>query len=381
MPVRFCGRCGTQRISEGDLYCLTCGRPYTPPTSSPSTTEATFAQRTSEQQPTADVSAVPSQELKTRWLDFWTYVHLPLGVLLGVPLALSRAGSAENLLGIIIAEIPIIWLVTATVFGLHKRKLSAWQLNWLCLLGDVIGFSFTRVGKAATGEKAVTFATSLLIYSLIWRVPNYIYFKKRRVLFSGPPLVEGGLLGVFNAVGRFFWPSVASLESATRASREGFYATTIVALLTLILVSFSVLGYPLFGFNPWSLLDASIFAVLAWGIYRLSRVASTLSIVFFIVEQVYSWTTLASSSFPGFIGRALTTSVLSLMFVNGARGTFAYQRHQKVAAGRLLESASTSSLRWKIYSAVLTSFVMGVFALRVYQSLTNVTQVGNEEAT
>jgi hypothetical protein len=298
-------------------------------------------------------------------------------VVVGVPLALSQAGSTSELFGTIIVEIPIIWLVTATVFGLHKRRLSAWQLNWLCLLGDVIGFSSARVGKATAGEKAATFAASLILYGLVWGIPNYIYFKKRRVLFSGPPLVEDGIRGVFKAIWRFIWPSVASLDSATRASREGFYAAAIMTLLTLILVSFSALGYPLFGIDVWSLLDASISAAIAWGIYRLSRTASVVGIFFFIVEQVVSWTTGTPGSVPEFIGHALTTSVLAFMFINGARGTFAYRRHQKAAADESHGPAVTSSVRWKIYSAVLTSFVLGVIALRVYQSLINVAPTGN----
>jgi hypothetical protein len=162
-------------------------------------------------------------------------------VVVGVPLALSQARSAENLFGTVIVEIPIIWLVTATVIGLHKRKLSAWQLNWLCLLGDVIGFSFARVGKAPAGGEAPTFVASLVFYGLVWGTPNYIYFKKRRILFSGPPLVKDGIRGVLKAVWHFIWPSVASLESATRASREGFYAAAIMTLLTVILVSFGAL--------------------------------------------------------------------------------------------------------------------------------------------
>jgi hypothetical protein len=132
---------------------------------------------TQPEQSANEVSATASPQLETSWLSFWTYVHLPLGVVLGVPLALSRAGSATNLFGAIVIEAPLVWLVSATAFGLHKRRLWAWRLNWLYLLADIIGLSFTRVGKAAAGEKVTTFAASLVAYSLVWGIPNYIYFK------------------------------------------------------------------------------------------------------------------------------------------------------------------------------------------------------------
>jgi hypothetical protein len=337
----FCRYC--RRLSPvGSTVCANCG------------SEQGLEALTSDQ-------AAP---ISTKWLNFWTYVHLPLGVVIGVPLALSRARSALDLLGTIIFEIPIIWLATATVFGLHKRKLSAWQLNWLCLLADVIGFSFARVGKVAGTEKTATFVSALLMYSLIWGIPNYIYFKKRRVLFSGPPLIEDGVRGIFKTIWRFFWPSTASLESARKASRQGFYAASIVAAMTLLLVSFSALGYPLFGVNSWSLFDASVFVAIAWGTYRMSRTASALGILAYIVEQAVSVATQAPQSDPVLISQRLITFVLALMFVNGARGTFAFDRYQKAtrdSGGR----ASVSPARWKVYTAVVASFAFGVLALRV----------------
>jgi len=291
----------------------------------------------------------------------------------GTPVAFWRAHSAEELFGIILVEIPLVWLAITLVIGLHRRRLSAWQLNWLWLLIEVFNYPLTRLGEQPIADKTEAFAAFLgraIVCGLIWGLPNYIYFKKRRALFSGPPLVEDGIRGIFRAIWRFIWPSVASLESAKKASREGLYAAVIITLVTLILVSFNALGYPLYGFRLWSLLDASMAGAIAWGIYRLSRTASALGILFLIVEEVDNWTKRAPQSLPDFIDSVVITSVLALMFVNGARGTFAYQRHQKATADKSRGPVPTSSVRWKIYSAVLASFVMGVLALRVYQSLT-----------
>jgi S1-C subfamily serine protease len=147
--------------------------------------------------------------------------------------------------------------------------------------------------------------------------------------------------------------------------------------MTLIVVSFAALGHPILGFDLWNLLDASIFAAVAWGIYTLSRIASALGIFFFIVEQMYSWTNRTPRTASEFVGQALLTSILALMFVNGTRGIFAYHRHQRSAAA----SAAGTSGRWKVYSAVLASFVFGVLALRGYESLTSVAPVGNKEGS
>jgi hypothetical protein len=58
--------------------------------------------------------------------------------------------------------------------GMIRRKGWAYYLNWLYLAVTVYTMS--------TRSSAVWW--SLPLYSLVWAVPNFIYFRKRRQLFS-----------------------------------------------------------------------------------------------------------------------------------------------------------------------------------------------------
>jgi hypothetical protein len=116
-------------------------------------------------------------------------------VIVGFPVALLQAGSAEQLFGVIAAEIPIAILAISLFVGLRRRRLWAWQLNWLWLLLDVFGMAAQRVPKESAAEEAVGYYVgAVLAYAVVWGTPNYVYFKKRRLLFSGPQIFENGLL-------------------------------------------------------------------------------------------------------------------------------------------------------------------------------------------
>src|SRR5208282_4402022 len=118
-----------------------------------------------------------------------------------------------------------------------------------------------------------------------------VYFKKRRVLFTGEPLVEDGLNGLLRAVGRFIWPSVTQEELARKAAREGLYAVGFLLAVKTIAVVFYAFGYPIFGFTLADSLDVAAFVAVGWGIYKLSRLASVLGLIFYLLEQITVWQT------------------------------------------------------------------------------------------
>jgi hypothetical protein len=372
--ARFCGRCGTPRVSEGDLYCRSCGEPYSQPSVAaprealPPTGEIVAIRHAENRAETAAPSS--PQEFGTKWLEFWTDIYLPLNVIVGTPIALLTARSAEELLGTILVEIPLVWLAVTLIIGLRHRRLSAWQLNWLWLLIEVFTRSVTRVREQPIADKTGALALFLgaaFLYGLVWGLPNYIYFRKRRALFSGPPVVDDGIQGLLKAIGRFLWPIVTEEESARKAWREGVYAVAVIVFVQSILVTFSAFGHTLFGVTRKGWVDGALFAAIGWGIYKQSRAASVLGIIFFLVERIVRWTTGGSVQETG--ASVVTEVVLMLMLVNGARGTFARHRHQTTAEKAAGSLAPYSSARWEVYSTVLASFVLGFLALRVYQSL------------
>jgi serine protease Do len=367
MSVLFCGRCGTARVAPDDVYCRACGKAYS---SVKYGSESTLLTDESAGPPASegrDALSQPSQSrLPTKWLDFWIYVHLPAEVFLGVPISLFAARTDdEALFGTIIIDALLVWAAVVTWLGLRKRRMAAWQLNWLFIVLDIIGFTNSRISESASGDKATTFIVSFFAYTLFWGLPNYIYFKKRRVLFSGPPLIDGGILGFFKTVGRFIWPPILDRETARKASREGFYAVSIIFVLQVILMAFSAFGHTLFRLTIsgwWS--DAALFAVIGWGIYRISRTAVLLGIILFLSERFVPWV-----NYPDTItlSNVLVQMPLLLMLINGVRGAFAYHQYQTTVT--ISEaSAPKSAYHWQIYSFVLASFVLGAIALRAYQS-------------
>ena len=377
MAELFCPRCGTRRPADDDLYCRHCGSRYTnlgsvssltsqseehPPIATTSTLEPT------EVEGGITAATNHTNELKTNWLDFWIYVRLPLTVLAGIPV-MFKAASPESLFGTIIVEIPLACLAVVLFIGLRKRRLSAWQLNFLWIFLDVLGFAGERV-TASAGDKLATFVGAFAVYSVIWGAPNYVYFKKRRVLFTGEPLVEDGLSGLLQAVGRFIWPSVTQEKLARKASRQGLYAVAIILVLQILLLAFAAFGHPLSGVQSADLvadsLELVLYAAIGWGIYKMSRVASILGVLLYLAERIMLW---ENQGGPSAWELAFLVPLV-LMFVNAVRGTIAHRRHQIVASKVAGTPTVSSRTSWGFYSAALTSFVFGVLALRVYQLLT-----------
>jgi hypothetical protein len=121
-----------------------------------------------------------------------------------------------------------------------------------------------------------------------------------------------------------FWPSVIDLEAAKATSRHGFWAATYCAGATALVVLLNAFGIELFGpgmFDAWALVDVTLFAVIAWGINRYSRTAAVLGLVIYLSERAVIWTDF------GFRGGGMTL-VISFLFIQGIRGTFAYHHHK-----------------------------------------------------
>jgi hypothetical protein len=117
----------------------------------------------------------------------------------------------------------------------------------------------------------------------------------------------------------WYWEDVSDLAGAEKAAHGGFWAAIFVAGVTTLVVLISLLGVRLLGINFWSLLDAGLFALIAFGIHQMSRFAAVAGTSLFIFERVAMF----NKTGPG----ALVMGILILLlFVNSVRGTFAYHR-------------------------------------------------------
>lgn len=132
------------------------------------------------------MSTNASRKIATRWLSFYTYAFLPFKILTSfVPLlaeydTLIEQGYKVELdplifVPIVVGDIFICFLI----YGLHKKKLWGWICNWI-FLGAMVLLNPIYL-KMSFGAYLV----GVILLSLTFFLPNYIYFKKRRFLFEG----------------------------------------------------------------------------------------------------------------------------------------------------------------------------------------------------
>lgn len=111
-----------------------------------------------------------------------------------------------------------------------------------------------------------------------------------------------------------FWPKITDSESARGAARQGFWAAIFVAVVTAV---FAVSGF--IGMSIGALFDATLFAIIAWGIHKMSRVASVAGLCLYIVESIWRWIEFGPTNI-------VVAALLVLCFINSVRGTFEYHK-------------------------------------------------------
>jgi len=148
---------------------------------------------------------------------------------------------------------------------------------------------------------------------------------------SGLPEAHGESGGVTSTRrANAWWPRIHDTETARRVARQAFWAAIVVVVITLLLVGLAASGKPVGGVTPIALVDAALFALIALGIRRMSRVAAFAGLLLFGIEKL-----LMAQSMN--VGNLVTAAALLFAFANGARATIAFHRlrsqEQKPAAG------------------------------------------------
>jgi hypothetical protein len=121
---------------------------------------------------------------------------------------------------------------------------------------------------------------------------------------------------------QWIWPTIVDDVSARKAARNGFASCMWVAGLSLMAGILSLFGIKIGNFDAWIIVDASMFAIIGWRVYKLSRTWAVLGLILFLAEIYYK---VASGERAG-IG--VVTVILLLGFFNGVRGTFALHRFE-----------------------------------------------------
>ena len=122
----------------------------------------------------------------------------------------------------------------------------------------------------------------------------------------------------------WFWPEIYDRETAQDVARRGAWVALIVASLTGLLSLLSLaLQTVILGIPPAALLDAVIFALVGWRIFKMSRAWAVTGMVLYLAETAYGFS-------RGRIG--VIAVVFLFAFLNAIRGTFAFHRYSQDGA-------------------------------------------------
>jgi len=169
----FCAECGS-KLKQNVKFCPKCGTMVKSARDEPKESSNIL-------QPEIALSRAIEFESKlgTKWLKFWNYVSLPAGGIFGILIALGTPALA-------IITLPYAVLQFLVAYGLHNRRLWAWKWNWVLIvflyIGNLIPEPLSGTTNSPT-ELGIQFVARLVLMSLIWMWPNYVYWKKRKVLF------------------------------------------------------------------------------------------------------------------------------------------------------------------------------------------------------
>lgn len=137
------------------------------------------------------IPAINKKELKTKWLGFWIF-KLIFGSFIGLLnnifdiLEHPQAGILSPAYMIIIATIAYSFPFSIGI-GLIKKRIWAWKLNWIIIFSEPFFIAVNRMHATSfeSASQSLIFLIAMVALSgILWTFPNYIYFKKRRDLFS-----------------------------------------------------------------------------------------------------------------------------------------------------------------------------------------------------
>jgi hypothetical protein len=134
---------------------------------------------------------------------------------------------------------------------------------------------------------------------------------------------------------RWLWPPITCLGNAENAAKIAAGAALFLAVVTGGLAAVAVLnGRPQFGIDGLGLVDATIYAFVAWRIRRYSFPWAIAGLVLYLFETFWGVVSLSA----GAVG--IVTVAIVLAFIGGVRGTY-FIRNQKAVQPELTTTSDT----------------------------------------
>jgi len=126
------------------------------------------------------------------------------------------------------------------------------------------------------------------------------------------------------------WPEIIDENSARDAAHmAGGWAGVVAGLTTLFAIISIFGGISGMGIRAWSLLDAALFAVVAWRIWCGSRAFAVAGLALYGLEVLYGVVT-----HPPGIG--ILTVIIMLALINGVRGTFGLHKFEELKKQQMM---------------------------------------------
>jgi len=109
---------------------------------------------------------------RLRWLKFWTWVWLPINGVLTLMAAVAAPGNL------------VLWvaglLMFVTAVGLNRRRAWGWVLNWFVVAATGVMGALVYITESQPPTEGLPGSAVILVG---WFVPNYLYWKRRKVVF------------------------------------------------------------------------------------------------------------------------------------------------------------------------------------------------------
>jgi hypothetical protein len=123
-----------------------------------------------------------------------------------------------------------------------------------------------------------------------------------------------------------YWAKIEDMKSAQDAALGAAGIALFCTIVSGVLAVLSIIyDKPILGINGWSPVDATLFAVCAWRIWKMSRSWAIVGLLLYLLEVV--WRVQNGIKAAGII----VSIIFTLAFVGGVRGTFAFHRYSKEA--------------------------------------------------
>jgi hypothetical protein len=122
-----------------------------------------------------------------------------------------------------------------------------------------------------------------------------------------------------------YWAEIKDASTAKDAVHRAAGVSALIAAITALLAILSlVYKKPILGLDGLALVDAGLFAIVAWRIHKISRTWAVIGLMLYLLEVGERLVNHPSGAVGFFL-----TIIFILAFIGGIRGAFAFHRYNR----------------------------------------------------